>query len=93
MTNRVAVWMLFHPHSPPKLFGRPIAWLQGAIPKNQDRLAHSVGKVVGGTLLNSAVLPAVTVMTERRMLEVPERSEAYRDYQQRTSVWLPWLPR
>jgi steroid 5-alpha reductase family enzyme len=49
--------------------------------------------VVIGTLLNSAVLAAVTVMTERRMLEVPERRDAYRAYQQRTSVWLPWPPR
>lgn len=49
--------------------------------------------VVVGALLNSAVLGGVTVMTERRMLEVPERREAYRAYQRRTSVWLPWPPR
>ena len=49
--------------------------------------------VVVGTALNTAVLAAVTVMTERRMLEVPERREAYRAYRRRTSVWLPWPPR
>ena len=49
--------------------------------------------VVVGTVLNSGVLAAVTVMTERRMLEVPERREAYGAYQRRTSVWLPWPPR
>ena len=49
--------------------------------------------VAVGTLFNSAVLAGVTVMTERRMLAVPERAEAYRAYQRRTSVWLPWPPR
>jgi len=51
VTNRIAVWMLFHPYSPPSLFGRPVGWLQGAVPKNQTRLADSIGRVVGGTLL------------------------------------------
>lgn len=51
ITNRVAVWMLFHPYEPPSLLGRPVAWLQGAVPKNQKRLANSIGNVVGGTLL------------------------------------------
>lgn len=51
VTNRIAVWMLFHPYEPPRLLGRPVAWLQGAVPKNQRRLASSIGRVVGGTLL------------------------------------------
>jgi uncharacterized membrane protein YheB (UPF0754 family) len=51
VTNRIAVWMLFHPYSPPTFFGRSIGWLQGAVPKNQKRLASSIGRVVGGTLL------------------------------------------
>jgi uncharacterized membrane protein YheB (UPF0754 family) len=51
VTNRIAVWMLFHPYQPPKLLGRPVGWLQGAVPKNQRRLANSIGNVVGGTLL------------------------------------------
>ena len=35
VTNQVAIWMLFHPYVPPKLFGRwRIGFLQGAIPKN-----------------------------------------------------------
>ena len=48
--------------------------------------------VVIGTLFNSCVLAGVTFMTERRMLEVPERRDAYEAYRQRTSVWLPWPP-
>ncbi len=49
--------------------------------------------VVVGTLFNSSVLAAVTVMTERRMLDVPERRDAYAAYRARTSVWIPWPPR
>jgi steroid 5-alpha reductase family enzyme len=49
--------------------------------------------VVVGTAFNSVVLAAVTVMTERRMLAVPERREAFEAYRRRTSVWLPWWTR
>jgi len=51
VTNRIAVWMLFHPYRAPHLLGRSVGWLQGAVPKNQKRLASSIGRVVGGTLL------------------------------------------
>jgi uncharacterized membrane protein YheB (UPF0754 family) len=44
VTNTVAVWMLFNPKQ--KRFG-----FQGAIPKNQARLAHSLGRTVGERLL------------------------------------------
>src|SRR5690606_27659573 len=47
----VAIWMLFHPYHPPRLFGRPLRWLQGAIPKNKARLAAAVGRTVGTRLL------------------------------------------
>jgi len=56
ITNRIAVWMIFHPYRPPKILGRPVRWLQGAVPKNQKRLADSVGGVVGGALLDRADL-------------------------------------
>jgi steroid 5-alpha reductase family enzyme len=49
--------------------------------------------VMLGTGFNSLVLAAVTVMTERRMLAVPERRTAFEAYRRRTSVWLPWWPR
>ncbi len=51
LTNRVAIWMLFHPYEPPRLFGRRLRWLQGAMPKNQERLARSIGRAVGTRLL------------------------------------------
>ena len=51
ITNTVAIWMLFHPYEPPRVFGRTIRFLQGAIPKNQARLAAAVGRTVGTRLL------------------------------------------
>jgi len=52
VTNQIAIWMLFHPYEPPKLFGRwRIRFLQGAIPKNQPRLAAAIGRTVGNRLL------------------------------------------
>jgi steroid 5-alpha reductase family enzyme len=49
--------------------------------------------VVVGAALNSGVLAIVTVMTERRMVAAPERQELFREYQRRTSVWIPLPPR
>jgi len=52
VTNTVAIWMLFHPYEPPKLFGRwRVSFLQGAIPKSQARLAAAIGRTVGNRLL------------------------------------------
>src|SRR5467141_1052210 len=44
LSDTVAVWMLFNPKK--KRFG-----FQGAIPKNQARLAKSLGRTVGERLL------------------------------------------
>src|SRR5256885_13689172 len=44
LSDTVAVWMLFNPKQ--KRFG-----FQGAIPKNQARLAKSLGRTVGERLL------------------------------------------
>lgn len=51
LTNSVAIWMLFHPYQAPTIGGRKIKFLQGAIPKNQARLATAVGRTVGNRLL------------------------------------------
>jgi uncharacterized membrane protein YheB (UPF0754 family) len=54
LTNTIAVWMLFHPYEPPKLFGRwTVRFLHGAVPKNQPRLAAAIGRTVGDRLLTS----------------------------------------
>jgi len=51
LTNSVAIWMLFHPYEPPRFLGWTIGFFQGAIPKNQARLAAAVGRTVGTRLL------------------------------------------
>jgi steroid 5-alpha reductase family enzyme len=49
--------------------------------------------VTAGAAFNNAVLAGVTVMTERRMLDAPERTDLYAAYRRRTSAWIPWWPR
>ncbi len=51
LTNTVAIWMLFHPYEPPRILGRRIRFFQGAVPKNQARLAAAIGRTVGDRLL------------------------------------------
>jgi uncharacterized membrane protein YheB (UPF0754 family) len=51
LTNSIAIWMLFHPYEPPSIGKRPVKMLQGAIPKNQARLAAAIGRTVGTRLL------------------------------------------
>jgi uncharacterized membrane protein YheB (UPF0754 family) len=77
VTNAIAVWMLFHPYEPPRLFGRPIKILQGAIPKNKARLAAAVGKTVGTKLLTPEDLA--------RTVSEPAFREAFAD---RLSVFI-----
>jgi len=47
----LAIWMLFHPYKPLKLFGITI-WPQGMIPRHRDRLAQSIGNAVGNELVS-----------------------------------------
>jgi uncharacterized membrane protein YheB (UPF0754 family) len=62
LTNTVAVWMLFNPKQ------RRLGF-QGAVPKNQARLARSIGRTVGERLLTPADL--------QRELSRPELQEAF----------------
>jgi len=67
LTNTIAVWMLFHPYHPPKLFGRwPIRFLHGAVPKNQPRLAAAIGRTVGSRLLTPEDLTTTFANVEFR---------------------------
>lgn len=69
ITNTIAVWMLFNPKQP--RFG-----FQGAIPKNQARLAKSLGRTVGEKLLTPGDLqselsrPEFRAAFESRLEEV-----------------------
>ena len=51
ITNTLAIWMLFHPYRPPRIGSWRLSFLQGAVPKNQPRLAAAIGRTVGGKLL------------------------------------------
>lgn len=66
ITNTVAIWMLFHPYEPPRFLGRRIGFLQGAIPKNQPRLAAAIGRTVGGRLLTEEDLTRTFARPEFR---------------------------
>lgn len=47
----LAIWMLFHPYHPLKLFGITI-WPQGMIPRHREKLAQSIGNAVGNELVS-----------------------------------------
>lgn len=66
LTNTLAIWMLFHPYAPPSVGGRRLRFLQGAIPKNQPRLASAIGRTVGTRLLTQEDLAAVVALPEFR---------------------------
>ncbi|MBI4538761.1 MAG: DUF445 family protein [Gemmatimonadetes bacterium] len=53
ITNTIAIWMLFHPYTPPRLGRWRLRGFQGAIPKNQERLAKAIGRTVGTQLLTA----------------------------------------
>ncbi len=47
----MAIWMLFHPYEPPRFLRWTLSFFQGAVPKNQARLAAAIGRTVGNRLL------------------------------------------
>src|SRR4029079_14910697 len=64
LSDTVAVWMLFNPKK--KRFG-----FQGAIPKNQARMARSLGRTVGERLVTPGDL--------QKELGRPELRQAFED--------------
>jgi uncharacterized membrane protein YheB (UPF0754 family) len=66
LTNAVAIWMLFHPY---ERRGLGPFKIHGAIPKNKERLATSIGKTVGQKLLTAEDLA--------RRLSAPEIEQAF----------------
>jgi uncharacterized membrane protein YheB (UPF0754 family) len=47
----LAIWMLFHPYNPVKVFGITV-WPQGMIPRHRAKLAQSIGNAVGNELVS-----------------------------------------
>ena len=66
LTNTLAVWMLFHPHEPPRLGRRRFRFFHGAIPKNQGLLAEAAGRTVRERLLSDEDLTAILSNREFR---------------------------
>jgi len=58
----LAIWMLFHPYNPVKLFGLTI-WPQGMIPRHRARLAQSIGNAVGNELVSQETVFAALFET------------------------------
>ena len=52
ITNWLAIKMLFRPHEQKFIFGMKVPFTPGLIPKEQKRIAKSVGKAVGEHLLS-----------------------------------------
>ncbi len=67
LTNTVAIWMLFHPYEPPSLGRWRLRFFQGAVPKNQPRLAAAIGRTVGNRLLTAEDL--TRTFTDREFRE------------------------
>lgn len=56
ITNGIAIKMLFRPLNPIYIFGKKVPFTPGIIPKERDRIAHSIGQVVGKELINQETL-------------------------------------
>ncbi len=78
LTNTIAIWMLFHPYEPPRIGRWRPGWLQGAVPKNQARLAAAIGRTVGNRLLTADDLTRIFAQTEFRSA-FDERLAAFLD--------------
>ncbi len=60
-TNKLAIWMLFHPKKPVNILGFK---LQGVIPGRQDRIAYRVSEIVASKLIGDGILQSVEDNTE-----------------------------
>jgi uncharacterized membrane protein YheB (UPF0754 family) len=58
--------MLFHPYEPPRIGRWTIGFFQGAVPKNQPRLAAAIGRTVGNRLLTAEDLTRTFARPEFR---------------------------
>lgn len=65
ITNDIAIKMLFHPRKPIYIGKWQLPFTPGLIPKEKDRVARSIGKVVSTQLLNSDTL--VNALTSDEM--------------------------
>ncbi len=52
-TNKLAIWMLFNPKKERRVFGIRIPFTPGLIPRDQIRIARSLGRLVEEKLIDS----------------------------------------
>lgn len=64
LTNYIAIKMLFHPHKAIYIGKWRVPLTPGLIPKEQDRIAKSIGEVISTDLLNEATLKQVLTSDE-----------------------------
>ena len=51
-TNRIAIWMLFKPHSEKRVFGRRLPFTPGLIPSRRGEMAERMGETIAIHLVN-----------------------------------------
>lgn len=56
ITNGIAIKMLFRPLKPIYIGGKRVPFTPGIIPKERDRIARTIGQVVGKELINQETL-------------------------------------
>ncbi|MEF9959433.1 MAG: DUF445 family protein [Niameybacter sp.] len=64
ITNGIAIKMLFRPLRPICIGGKPLPFTQGLIPKERNRIAKSVGAVVGSELIEPETLKETLLSQE-----------------------------
>lgn len=72
----MAIWMLFHPYQPVKLFGITV-WPQGMIPRHRAKLAESIGNAVGNELVSQQTVFDALFETSFFQRKVEEFVENY----------------
>lgn len=55
-TNYIAVKMLFYPKKEIRIFGKRLPFTPGAIPKEKNRIAKSIGSIISSQLLTEEVV-------------------------------------
>ncbi len=60
-TNKLAIWMLFHPKEPINIFGYKF---QGVIPSRQASLADKIAEIVSSKLIGDGILQAIQENTD-----------------------------
>src|SRR3712207_9226813 len=86
ITNWLAIKMLFRPHKEKRIFGIKIPFTPGLIPKEQGRIAKSVGDAVGNHLLTKEAM--VDALKDNKVDD--KRSEERRVGKECRSRWSPY---